>query len=224
MVARIVLYACVLILGCTSPAFAAPDALVNALQQRYDAMKGFTATFTQVLTHQESGAVENRKGTLLFEKPLRLRWETAKPNPELLIVNDREIWDYLPDEDLAYRYAPEVVQDSRSIIQVITGQSRLDKDFIVERLPDADGAAVLRLYPKEPTPQMVEATLWINPDTRLIKQAKIVDFYSNSNDIAFTSLIPDVTSPASAFSFTPPQGVEVEDLQKQTAPERGLLQ
>lgn len=70
--------------------------------------------------------------------------------------------DYLPDEELAYQYSPEVVHDSRSIIQVITGQSRLDKDFTVEAEPDDNGLAVLRLYPKDPSPQLVEALLWVD--------------------------------------------------------------
>lgn len=221
---RILLFAAALVMSATSLALPASDPLVQELQQRYGAMKGFTAVFNQTLTHQESGSVENRKGTLAFEKPQRLRWETAKPHPELLVINEKEIWDYLPDEALAYRYAPEVAQDSRSIIQVVTGQSRLDQDFVVERLSDEDGLAVLRLFPKEPATQLVEATLWVDPATKLIKKALILDFYGNSNAIAFTSLKPDTTSPAGTFAFTPPKDVDVEDLQKQAAPERGLLQ
>ena len=221
---RRILLAAALVLGVTSPSLAASDPLVRELQQRYNDMQGFTATFTQSLTHQESGAVEDRKGSLAFQKPLRLRWETAKPHPELLVINDQEVWDYLPDEALAYRYAPEVAQDSRSIIQVITGQSRLDKDFVVERQPDDSGLAVLRLYPKDPTPQLVEATLWVNPATKLIKKASLLDFYGNGNTIVFVTLTPDASSPANTFAFTPPKDVEVEDLQKQAAPERGLLQ
>ena len=44
-----------------------------------------------------------------------------------MVITDKDVWDYLPDEELAYQYSPEVADDSRSIIQVITGQSRLDK-------------------------------------------------------------------------------------------------
>lgn len=137
---------------------------------------------------------------------------------------DKDVWDYLPDEELAYQYSPEVVHDSRSIIQVITGQSRLDKDFTVEAEPDDNGLAVLRLYPKDPSPQLVEALLWVDKGTKLIKKAQILDFYGNTNEVALTSLTPDASIKAGTFQFTPPQGITVENLMNQDAPERPLLQ
>lgn len=141
-----------------------------------------------------------------------------------MVITDKDVWDYLPDEELAYQYSPEVVHDSRSIIQVITGQSRLDKDFTVEAEPDDNGLAVLRLYPKDPSPQLVEALLWVDKGTKLIKKAQILDFYGNTNEVALTSLTPDASIKAGTFQFTPPQGITVENLMNQDAPERPLLQ
>ena len=138
-------------------------------------------------------------------------------------TSDQEVWDYVPDEATAYRYAPEVAADSASVVQVVTGQSRLDKDFSVESLPDENGLAVLRLYPREPSAQMVEATLWADKASGLIRRVRVLDFYGNANDMTFTRLTPDAPAPESAFRFTPPRGVTVEDLQDQSAPERPLL-
>ena len=223
MVVRYLIAAFTLLTTLALPAQAA-DPLVAAMQERYRALRSFSSTFTQTLKHQESGALETRTGSLDFAKPLRLRWETAKPHPELLVVTEEEVWDYLPDEEVAYRYAPEVAQDSRSILQVVTGQSRLDSDFVVERQPDEQGLAVLLLFPKEPTPQLVEARLWIDPASKLIRKALITDFYGNTNEVAFTSLTPDAAPGNNAFRFTPPQGVEVEDLRQGGPSERQLLQ
>lgn len=200
------------------------DPLVVDMQKVYEQMHGFTAEFTQELQHAESGSAEIRNGRLVFEKPLRIRWETLSPFPELLVVNEKEVWDYLPDEELAYRYAPEVVQDSRSILQVVTGQSRLDKDFQVKREADRKGLAVLRLFPKEPSTQMVEALLFVDPATKLLRRVEMLDFYGNANNIEFVSLSPNAKAPANSFVFAPPAGVTVEDLQKDAAPERQLLQ
>ena len=203
---------------------AAAPAITGEMQKKYESMQSFTAEFTQRLVHQESGSEETRQGTLAFQKPLRVRWETKAPHAELLVITDKDVWDYLPDEELAYQYSPEVVHDSRSIIQVITGQSRLDKDFTVEAEPDDNGLAVLRLYPKDPSPQLVEALLWVDKGTKLIKKAQILDFYGNTNEVALTSLTPDASIKAGTFQFTPPQGITVEDLMNQDAPERPLLQ
>lgn len=211
-----------LILLTLAPAFAA--GLEVELQKNYEQIKTFKATFTQKLTHKESGSVEERKGTLLFQKPLLVRWETAKPHAELLVITPKEIWDYLPDEELAYRYPPQLVQDSRSLIQVITGQARLDQDFSVTAKGEEQGLQKLALFPKDPKPELVEAVIWVDAKAKLIRKAVIVDFYGNSNEVTFSEITPNVTHPASTFAFTPPKGVEVEDRMDREVQERPLFQ
>ena len=196
-----------------SGAFAA-DPLIAEIQNTYEKMKTFTGSFTQELKHRETGSTERRTGTLIFKKPLSVRWETVSPFPELLVINSNEVWDYLPDEELAYRHNRNVVHGSKSIIQVVTGQSRLDKDFDVEREADQNGLAVLRLYPKEPSTQLVEALLIVDPATKLLRSAETVDFYGNINRITFSRLTPNAPAPAESFTFTPPKGVTIEDRRK----------
>lgn len=217
---RCCLYAVLILLAL--PTLGPARELEAGLQKTYDKMNAFKASFTQRLTHKESGSVEERKGTLLFRKPLLVRWETAKPHAEVLIVTDKEIWDYLPDEEVAYRYPPQLVRDSRSLIQVVTGQARLDEDFTVKEEGEEKGLRKLRLYPKDPTPQMVEGVIWVDA-ANLIRKAVILDFYGNSNEVAFTELIPDAALPANTFTFTPPEGVEVENRLDKEIQERELF-
>ena len=185
--------------------------IASTIQARYEKLRTFSATFAQTLTHKESGSVEKRQGNLLFQKPLLIRWQTDKPHEETLVVTHKEIWDYLADEEIAYRYPLELVRDSRTIIQVITGQAALTKDFDVKEAGQENGLAKLHLYPKEPAPQMVEALLWVEPSTGYIRRASIIDFYGNSNDVRFTQFKPDTSLKESDFTFTAPKGVEVED-------------
>ena len=185
--------------------------IASTIQARYEKLRTFSATFEQTLTHKESGSVEKRQGNLLFQKPLLIRWQTDKPHEETLVVTHKEIWDYLADEEIAYRYPLELVRDSRTIIQVITGQAALTKDFDFKEAGQENGLAKLHLYPKEPAPQMVEALLWVEPSTGYIRRASIIDFYGNSNDVRFTQFKPDTSLKESDFTFTAPKGVEVED-------------
>ena len=186
---------------------------VSSMQTAYGSMQSFRADFTQQLLQRESGVVEERHGVITFKKPLLLRWETAAPHAELLMVTDREIWNYLPDEELAYRHSRELAEDSRSLIQVITGQSSLSNDFDLEsaQAPEDGKLIHLLLYPKEPTTELTEAQLWIDPDTSLIRRAMVMDFYGNTNTIELKNLKPDVSVSAKDFTFTPPAGTEVED-------------
>ncbi|MDM8216343.1 outer-membrane lipoprotein carrier protein LolA [Desulfovibrio piger] len=201
---------------------AAPQEVAQ-LKTTYAALQSFRASFEQTLTHQESGKKEVRKGTLLFRKPLSIRWETSEGTQELLVVTPSEIWDYIPDEEIAYRYPPELVQDSRSIIQVLTGQAALDKDFDVTSEGRKGAFRVLHLYPKDPTPQMVEAQIYLD-DKGYIQRADIVDFYGNHNDVRFTAFSANARVKDQDFRFTPPKGVEVEDrTQKKGVEERELF-
>ncbi|GHU91987.1 outer-membrane lipoprotein carrier protein [Deltaproteobacteria bacterium] len=185
--------------------------IIALMQQRYTDLNAFSADFEQTLTHKESGVVEKRNGSLLFQKPLLIRWQTAQPHEEILVVTSKEIWDYLPEEGLVYRYPPDMVKDSRTIIQVLTGQAALTKDFDVKQ-EGRDGALTrLRLYPREPAPQMVETMLWSDTTSGYIRRAVIIDFYGNTNDVRFTSFNPDAHFKSTDFSFTPPKGVEMAD-------------
>lgn len=195
---------------CPASVQAATMQEVQQIKTTYADLKTFRAAFKQTLTHQESGKKEVRKGTLLFRKPLSIRWETNEGTDELLVVTPAEIWNYIPDEEVAYRYPPDLVQDSRSIIQVLTGQAALDKDFDVKAEGRKDGFRLLRLYPKEPTPQMVEALIYLD-DKGYIQRADIVDFYGNHNDVRFTAFRPNAAVSDRDFRFTPPKGVDVED-------------
>lgn len=212
-----------LLLGFGQICHAANDGLIAKIQEAYSGMDSFEADFDQTLKHKESGSTEKRKGKIVFQKPLLVRWQTYKPHEETLVVNREEIWDYIPEEDIAYRYSPSVAQDSRSIIQVITGQAKLDKDFDVKRGGTENGLAKMILYPREPGPQMVEAAIWVDPVSGTIQRANVTDFYGNKNDIKFSSFKPGSRQPASQFKFKPPKGVEIEDRIGKNVPEKELF-
>ena len=203
-----------LLCGFAAPSAHAADhaAVIAKMQAVYAAMDSFSADFTQELHQRESGVTEKRRGTIVFKKPLLLRWETAAPHAELLMVTDEEIWNWLPDEELAYRYSRQMAEDSRSLIQVVTGQSPLTRDFDVEPVPNSEGGLIhVMLYPKEGSTELTEAQLWIDPETALMRRVMVMDFYGNTNTVELSNIRPDAKAPASAFQFTPPAGTDVED-------------
>ncbi len=180
------------------------------IQKKYKQIKTIKTIFQQTLDHKESGSVQKRKGTLLFQKPFLVRWETKDPSAELLLITNKIVWNYLPDEEVAYKYTPDIVEGSRPLVQVITGQAQLNKDFSVENMGKDGSYTKLHLYPNDPTPQMVEAFIWVDKKY-IIRKASIIDFYGNSNTLHFTSVETNVTFPSNTFSFKPPKGVDVEN-------------
>ena len=208
------LLALVMGLSLVNAAPAAAGDIASTIRDRYASLNTFQAEFTQYLKHRESGQQEKRQGTLIFKKPLLVNWQTRAPHAESLIISADEIWDYLPEEKVAYRYPHSLVDDSRSLIQIVTGQALLSKDFDVKDGGTQGALQILRLYPKNPSPQMIQADLYVDPVKGYIQRAEIIDFYGNSNDVRFTSFIPDADVSSSSFRFKAPSGVDVEDKSK----------
>lgn len=200
-------------------------ALSSSVQKAYSGISTMRAEFSQTLVHKESGSREQRGGVLMFKKPLLVRWETQTPAPELLLVGRDAIWNAFPDEEITYKYALALAEDSSSIIRVVTGQAKLDQDFDLEEGKEG-GLLTVRLYPKEPTQAMVEALLWIDPQTYLLKKLRIYDFFGNENEIVFSKQTIGAVIDDAAFSYAPPQGFLVEDRSKDSgaALKKPLLQ
>lgn len=190
---------------------ASAQGIVEQIKDKYEKIDTIKAEFVQILSHKESGTEDKNEGILLFKKPLFVNMQTIKPNPQFLIVTAKEVWNYLPDEKIVYKYPLDVVYDSNSLIKVITGQAKLDKDFIVIEEGEQQNLLKLLLIPKEPSAQMVEAIIWVDKISKLIKNASITDFYGNINSIDFINMQLNQKIDASKFSFIPPQGVKVEE-------------
>jgi outer membrane lipoprotein carrier protein len=198
----------------------APEDLPDLIQKRYETLKTFRADFVQELTNVASGDVEERTGRIWFRQPSQVRWETETPEKELLLVGQDFAWNYIESEQLALKYGVATLLDSKTILRFISGQANLKEDFVVKtewqgadevRARWSKGFTVLQLVPKEAEPGMVLAYVGVEPQTGLLRQIMIVDFYGNGNELRLSNVELDVELPADMFTFTPPPGTQVED-------------
>lgn len=187
--------------------------IADRVQSFYDNVTSFEANFEQILKHKESGSTEKRKGKIHFKKPLQIRWETMAPHKEQWIVSEKDVWDFLPDEEIAYRYSSDILKNSGGVIGVLTGQKPLKRDFIVQMVGDDGSLRVLQLLPKEPSVQLVEALVWVEQSGVINKMAS-TDFYGNVNEIRLNNFKANVALQNKIFDFQAPKGIEVEDLRK----------
>lgn len=198
----------------------APEDLPDLIQQRYETLKTFQSDFIQELTNVSSGEVDVRSGRIWFKQPSQVRWETVEPEKELLTVGAEYAWNYIEGEELAIKYSVSSLLDSKTILRFISGQANLKEDFIIKsewqgadvvREKWGKGFTVLQLVPKEAEPGMVLAYIGVEPDTGLLRQVMIVDFYGNGNELRLSNVELDVELAADMFTFTPPKGTQVED-------------
>lgn len=195
-----------------APARAADvDAVVKAMQQRYETLGSFTADFTQRMKNAASGDEEERTGTIAYRQPVLVRWETKTPEPELLVVGKDAVWNYFPDEQSAYKYTAEQVLSSKTVLRFLSGKARLDEDFWVASQGRDQGWEKLELVPKEPETEMVQAYLWLDPDHALLQKVLVIDFFGNENAVTLNNVVlnPDLTD--ATFTFSPPADTNIYD-------------
>jgi outer membrane lipoprotein carrier protein len=209
------------LLAVAVPALAAdPTELAGRIQKKYAAINAFSAEFSQAIRNAASGDTENRSGSFTFKKPVLVRWETLKPEKELLIVGTSAVWDYFEEDKEVYRYSVEEVINSKTMLRFLTGKANLTEDFVVVAGKPEEagpGQAVLQLAPREPEPGLVMAKVWVDLSTDLIARVFIQDFYANTNDLTLTNLVINPKINDAIFNFTPPKDAKVHD----NAPAKG---
>ncbi|MFO7803386.1 MAG: outer membrane lipoprotein chaperone LolA [Desulfovermiculus sp.] len=188
--------------------------IADLIQKQYTTVTSFQSQFTQELTNAASGESEERKGDIWYQKPEQIRWHTKCPEEELLVSDGEVVWDYFPEEKVAYKYSLEGRFDSKTMLKFISGEVNLKEDFRIEVLgADSDFFewTKVRLEPIEPEPSLVMAFIWLDPETDLIRQVLLEDFFGNSNRLTFEdiSLNREKDLKPSLFTFDPPEGVEV---------------
>ncbi|WP_459853701.1 LolA family protein [Humidesulfovibrio idahonensis] len=197
-----------------APAFAQANKISDAIQKRYDSLNSFQTDFQQELTNAASGSVEKRSGKIWFKQSL-VRWETHKPEKELLVVGQHVVWNYFEADKVAMKYRTTQVFNSKTMIRFLSGKANLKEDFKIEEQGTDNGLIKLRLIPKEPEPTMVLAYMWVDPKTNMLGKVLIVDFFGNGNQVTLSNLVLDKKADARLFEFTPPSGVQVKDNTKQ---------
>ena len=181
------------------------------IQKRYQNIQSLQTDFVQELTNASSGEQEVHHGTIYYRKPVFIRWEEKRPGQELLIVNKQVVWDYFPEEGVAYKYDLEEKFESKTMLRFITGDVDLAEDYsLVEQGMD-QGWKKIKLIPKNPEPSLVLAYIWVDEQENLLRQILLVDFFGNGNQLTFSDLQLNISLDESLFRFQPPEGVIVRD-------------
>jgi len=212
MIARLCMIVSMLLLLAVPAHCADLGGLTDKIQKQYHSLTSFTADFTQVLKNASSKQEENRSGRISFAQPALIRWETDKPEKEILVVGKDSVWNAFEDEKTAYRYAVEEVLGSKTMLRFLSGQGNLKEDFHITEEPDAPkGQVKLKLVPKEAEPSLVLAYAWVDTGTNMLARISIEDFYGNVNDVTLSNVKINPSLSRSLFQYTPPKGFEIFD-------------
>ena len=199
------------------PAVAAaePSALelAQALQRKYDAIRGFATDFV----HTYRGGVLNtqltERGRLLVKKPGKMRWEYTAPEKKLFVSDGVKIYSYVPEDKQVI--VSDVPSGDRLTTPVLflAGRGNLTRDFnpSFTDLPPgaAPGSRALKLLPKTAQADYDWLVVVVDAVTLGLRGLVFGDPQGGTSTFSFTNLKENAGLTDKDFDFKIPRGVDV---------------
>jgi len=199
--------------NCSATVLAQPEvhAIAEKVDRRYDHLRTLEARFSE--TYSGAGMTRTESGTLLLEKPGRMRWDYDQPRPKLFITDGRTAWFYVPGERQARRAPVKQLDDLRSPLRYLLGKTRLEKELdglslASDQTPVESGDVVLRGVPKGMRDRVAQTLLEVAPDG-LIVRIVVEELDGSVTEFRFLQQKENVKITDQQFHFAPPPGVEV---------------
>ena len=187
--------------------------LAQALQRKYDAIRGFATDFV----HTYRGGVLNKqlteRGRLLVKKPGKMRWEYTAPEKKLFVSDGVKIYSYVP-EDKQVIVSDEPSGDRLTTpVLFLAGKGNLARDFnpSFTDLPPgaAPGSRALKLVPKTTQPDYDWLVVVVDAVTLGLRGLVYSDPQGGTSTFSFTNLKENAGLTDKDFDFKVPRGVDV---------------
>lgn len=182
---------------------------LDRLQQRYDATKTMKADFTQVVESPSLAGTLESKGTVAFEKPNRMRWDYAAPDPQLIVGDGATLWIYQPDLKQVIKAPLTRAFQSSTPVTFLAGLGSLERDFEATLEKDEGKAWLLRLTPRKQDQGLGTLFLAVRKSDASVAEARITDAAGTTTRILFSDEERNVDLKPDLFRFVPPDGVDV---------------
>lgn len=191
----------------------APAPTVHTLAQRvdqhYNKLHSLKAGFTE--SYDGLGVNRTESGTLLLEKPGRMRWDYSSPAGKIFLLDGKYAWFYAKGDPHVQRLKAKDLDDLRSPLRFLLGHTELEKEVGGLKLaPAANGEFTLTGVPKGEEKRIARLTLTVRPDGA-ITGIEIEETDGAITRFVFTNEAANASVPPGTFKFTPPAGVPVVD-------------
>lgn len=180
--------------------------MAAVVDHHYNALRSLRVAFTE--SYAGLGTDRQETGTLLLAKPGHMRWDYAKPQGKLFVLDGKSGWFYSPGDAQVQRIAASRLDDLRSPLRFLLGHAQLAKELT--GLTMAHDGAGFRLsgVPRGMEQRIHALELTVTADGT-IQQMTLEELDGSRTGFAFRHEQPNPTLPKDAFHFTPPPGVPV---------------
>jgi outer membrane lipoprotein carrier protein len=181
-------------------------ALVQKLQEHYQATDSFTANFVETLSSPGTSP-RTRQGTVVYRKPGLIRWEFAGTQAETIVSDGTTVFDYDRGLNQVIEMPLRSAFKNQSALAFILGVGNLERDFEIKGDPSSSANPIeLALTPKSGGNKI---ELGVDSNTLNIVNFRVADALGNSTAIRLSEIQRNVPIEVAAFKFAPPAGADI---------------
>lgn len=186
-----------------------PHELAKRVDRHYNELHSLKTGFTE--SYEGLGMHRSESGTLLLQKPGRMRWDYSKPAGKIFLLDGKYAWFYAQGDAHVQRMQAKQLDDLRSPLRFLLGHTEIEKELThISVAPAENGIFKLTGQPKGQEKRIPRLTFWLTAD------GVITGIEAEESDGAITRFNfsgeqPNAPVPPGAFKFIPPAGVPVVD-------------
>ncbi|KGY08072.1 outer membrane lipoprotein chaperone LolA [Vibrio sinaloensis] len=176
----------------------------DELNQRLQQTEGFSADFTQQVTSPDGDLVMEGEGSVEISRPSLFRWTTTMPDENVLVSDGKSLWYYSPFIEQVSIYWQEQATEQTPFVLLTRNRQSDWENYNVSQQGD-----VFTLVPTAVDSNQGQFKLEIDAKGA-VKGFSVIEQDGQQSVFKFANI--DLTKPkAERFTFTIPQGVEVDD-------------
>lgn len=179
----------------------------SSLKSRLDKVNSFHASFTQKVTDGSHNTVQEGQGELWVKRPNLFNWHMTQPDESTLVSDGKTLWFYNPFVEQVTASWLNEVTDNTPFMLIARNQSADWQQYNITQSGDE-----FVLIPKKGGNNLKQVTINVGSDGT-IHQFSALEQDGQRSHYQLTSQQNGVVD-AAKFTFTPPQGVTVDDQRK----------
>ncbi len=182
-------------------------AAINSLKSFVNKTQTVRAEFSQVILDKNTRALQESKGTMLFERPGKFRWTYTHPYEQLIVGDGDRIWFY--DRDLNQVTVRKLdISIGSTPAALLAGSSTIEENFTLVEMGRQDQIEWLQATPINKESVYENIRIGFSPDG-LLKIMAIRDHFGQTTLLTFSALEKNPMLSNELFQFTPPNGVDI---------------
>ncbi|MBW2665158.1 MAG: outer membrane lipoprotein carrier protein LolA [Deltaproteobacteria bacterium] len=191
------------------------DGAIAVIQKRYESVSDLSASFVQTARSVALGGKAGRgqvsRGTVVFAKPGKMRWQYSEPEPSLVVSDGRTLWIHDPEHAEVQRMRVTEGYLSGAAIHFLIGEGDMRRDFTISGIACSEDTSELELIPKA---DVGYEKLRVVADRAIgeLRRTTIYDLLGNVTEVVFSDVRANQHPDDSLFQFEAPPGHEVIDL------------